>query len=350
MQTIKVTRVPRWIPEEVRRYLEHTENGRSIRQIARLAGCHPSTVMRQVRRVEALRDDPLIEVALEVLSKRFFQRVDKGMEGSAQLFGTGKEPPETRIYQVLGWLNRSQAVLAYAQGMDRAVIVCGPQGHEDKISLDKAEAGELALRGWVACLNKGRLSRYEISEDGRLALSEFLAREANRARLIRETGFSESTVAFQHAAQGKTRSARKLRCPTTDTPLMVLSRLLDPQGAPFVSADLVRAGERLREDFELAQIGTHINQAEQAFADGCADAAPVSPYRGAQERAMNALAALGPGLSDIALRCCCHLEGLEAAEKQLGWSARSGKVVLRIALQQLKFHYDTLLAEEEMIG
>ena len=40
------------------------------------------------------------------------------------------------------------------------------------------------------------------------------------------------------------------------------------------------------------------------------------------------------------LRCCCYLEGLEAAEKKLGWSARSGKIVLRIALMRLKQHYD----------
>ena len=42
----------------------------------------------------------------------------------------------------------------------------------------------------------------------------------------------------------------------------------------------------------------------------------------------------------MVLRCCCYLEGLEVAEKRMGWSARSGKVVLRIALQRLRRHYD----------
>ena len=51
---------------------------------------------------------------------------------------------------------------------------------------------------------------------------------------------------------------------------------------------------------------------------------------------------LGPGLGDVALRCCCYLEGLETVEKRLGWAARSGKIVLRIALQRLKRHYDVL--------
>jgi hypothetical protein len=60
----------------------------------------------------------------------------------------------------------------------------------------------------------------------------------------------------------------------------------------------------------------------------------------ARKRVADALAELGPGLSDVVLRCCCYLEGLETAEKKLGWSARSGKIVLRIALIRLKRHYD----------
>ncbi|NJM83749.1 MAG: helix-turn-helix domain-containing protein, partial [Tabrizicola sp.] len=52
------------------------------------------------------------------------------------------------------------------------------------------------------------------------------------------------------------------------------------------------------------------------------------------------IARSGPGLGDVALRCCCFLEGLEVAEKRLGWAARSGKIVLRIALQRLRRHYD----------
>ena len=59
----------------------------------------------------------------------------------------------------------------------------------------------------------------------------------------------------------------------------------------------------------------------------------------ARNRLVLALAELGDGLADVALRCCCMLEGLETAEKRLGWSARSGKIVLRIALIRLREHY-----------
>jgi len=71
----------------------------------------------------------------------------------------------------------------------------------------------------------------------------------------------------------------------------------------------------------------------------------------ARGRVVAALRELGPGLSDVALRCCCYLEGLESCEKRLGWSARSGKIVLRIALQRLKRHYEeTLDDESQLIG
>ena len=59
----------------------------------------------------------------------------------------------------------------------------------------------------------------------------------------------------------------------------------------------------------------------------------------ARDRVAKALACLGPGLSDAALRVCCFLEGLEACERRMGWSARSGKVVLKIALHRLTEHY-----------
>jgi hypothetical protein len=52
-----------------------------------------------------------------------------------------------------------------------------------------------------------------------------------------------------------------------------------------------------------------------------------------------ALAELGPSLGDVVLRCCCFFEGLEQTEKKMGWWARSGKIVLRIALQRLKRYY-----------
>ena len=59
--------IPAWLPDAAATYVAHTGGGQPLRALARAKGCHASTVMRQVRRVEAWRDDPLIDEALERL-------------------------------------------------------------------------------------------------------------------------------------------------------------------------------------------------------------------------------------------------------------------------------------------
>ena len=56
--------LPSWLPDTVRLYLDHTEDGLSYRELARREGRHASTVMRAVRRYETRRDDPLFDDAL----------------------------------------------------------------------------------------------------------------------------------------------------------------------------------------------------------------------------------------------------------------------------------------------
>ncbi|WP_248633038.1 helix-turn-helix domain-containing protein [Cereibacter changlensis] len=61
--------LPAWLPEAVRLYLDHTEEGLSLRALARREGCHASTVLRHVRRCESRRDDPLVDEALAALGR-----------------------------------------------------------------------------------------------------------------------------------------------------------------------------------------------------------------------------------------------------------------------------------------
>ena len=117
----------------------------------------------------------------------------------------------------------------------------------------------------------------------------------------------------------------------------------------------MRAGERLREDFELAQMAPRMAQNWDHFLTHVDEGttSPGAPGYGAEAaraRLIGALRELGPGLGDVALRCCCYLEGLETAEKKMGWSARSAKIVLRIALHRLRRHYARLGAGADMIG
>ncbi|MFW8593004.1 DUF6456 domain-containing protein [Cribrihabitans neustonicus] len=360
MQILPHAPLPSWVPEEVGRYLEHTESGRSIRQLARKAGCHASTVLRQVRRVEARRDDPLIDGALAQLAARCFARSGAlpalAEAQSADMDWSG-EGFERKAEEVLALLSRSGAVLAVAGEMEKAVVVRdgADRGAAQKSAVGKALAGALALLDWIACTRPGRISRYQITPAGRSALNRIVASRENRARAALENGFAEGQAPLmgQSALPGR---LRKSRYGLGETPLDMLARLTDREGDPFLTPRLVSAGRRLREDYELAQIGSHISRGEQHFTPGnCALRSSDQPVcqtaEAARLRMTEALNMLGPGLSDIALRCCCYLEGLETAERQLGWSARSGKIVLRIALQQLASHYDALPEREAaMIG
>jgi hypothetical protein len=136
-----------------------------------------------------------------------------------------------------------------------------------------------------------------------------------------------------------------MRYNAAESPVAALARRRDRDGVAFLSPDLMAAAERLREDFELAQLGPRVAQNWDRLVTGVIDGegqgdSAASGPPAARARVARALRELGPGLGDVALRCCCFLEGLETAEKRLGWSSRSGKIVLRIALQRLRRHYE----------
>lgn len=355
MQNVPHAPFPGWVPLETCRYLQHTEAGRPIRQLARKAGCHPSTILRQVRRVETLRDDPLIDEVLNYLAGRFRAAAKPGAAADRPAPRGLTAGFEREAASVLTLLSRGGAVLAAAEGMEMAVVVRESE-HSDgqKVAVSRPLAGALALTGWISCSRRGRISRYAITPAGRNALKGIIADQENRARARLEGGFAEAQAPFQApGGAGKSGYGRKPRYGTSETPLEMLARLSDKDGKPFLSPGMVSAGKRLREDFELAQISSHLTQEKLYFTPGSQALRSNSHEAGAaaQQRMTEALQKLGAGLGDIALRCCCHLEGLETAERSLGWPARSGKVVLRIALQHLADYYgETSAQAAELIG
>jgi len=337
--------LPDWVPSAVRVYLTHTEHGASLREIARTEGVHASTVMRQVRRFENRRDDPLVDCALGRL-KEATQGAPCAEESrpmtahvpSSSVLDEARLDTEAR--RVLPRLAEAGALMAVAPDMDRAVVLRDGAGGAVRLAvLDRPVAEAFALRDWIACVQPGRVARYEITTAGRAALRRLM-------------GQAEPRATSPAVDPDDTRRTRPV---TTETPVAALARRRDRDGNPFLTPDLVEAAERLREDFEVAQMGPRMTLDWDRMLTGPIQGggrpghAPRGP-REARERVSAALRELGPGLADMALRCCCHLEGLETAERKLGWSARSGKIVLRIALWRLKRHYDELGDLGKMIG
>lgn len=105
---------------------------------------------------------------------------------------------------------------------------------------------------------------------------------------------------------------------------------------------LFDAGERLRADYERAQLGASITMRwDPVRARSTGDQGLNASERqiAAKQRFDGALAMAGAGLQDILWRVVCAGEGLPDAERQLGWPARSGKLVLKLALDRVADFY-----------
>ncbi|WP_372602972.1 DUF6456 domain-containing protein [Actibacterium sp.] len=346
--------MPGWVPDKVACYLAHTVAGRSIRALARDRGCHASTVLRHVRALEARRDDPLVDTALQDLGHSLCTSNEKDQSHMSALMRNSAKPEDEATInrearRILRRLSEAGAFMAIAPDLEKAVVLKETTGGDTTriavVSRGVAEA--FALKDWIICKTPGRVMTYQITQAGRAALKRLLAQDK-----AGQPGFAEASSPFgdQHRDWGtravmSDQGVQQMRYNVSESPLALLARRKDKAGRPFLTPDLVAAGERLREDFELAQMGPRVTQNWDKFLTGgdrggFNGGSAGDGARGARDRVAAALRDLGPGLGDMALRCCCFLEGMETAEKRLGWSARSGKIVLRIALQRLRRHYD----------
>ena len=338
--------LPAWLPDAARLYLRHTEQGVSLRELARKTGVHASTVLRQVRRYETRRDDPLVDEALCALGTGRAATGapthgdgDRATGGTAPSHGVDDHTMESEGRRVLRRLVEPCTVIAIALDLEKAAVLRSfPDGRTVRMAVvDRAVAQAFALKDWIACRRPGRIATYEITAAGRAA---FRRMDGPGGR-----GMADGSRMFIAAGEARDRDddTGRQRPAAVESPVAVLARRRDKDGRAFLDVDLVAAAERLREDFELARIGASPGQGwEEMLASG----APVGPRRPpgetprtAHDRVAAALADLGPGLGDVVLRCCCYQEGVETTEQRMGWSARSGKIVLRIALQRLRLHY-----------
>ena len=130
-----------------------------------------------------------------------------------------------------------------------------------------------------------------------------------------------------------------------ESPLAWLRRRKDANGRPMIDASAFAAGERLRTDYERAQLMPRVTanwtatvaDKRRSGENGIADLTEAA--LGARRRVEVALASLEPEMANLAVDFCCFLKGLEQIESERQWPARSAKVVLRLTLAALARHY-----------
>ena len=158
-----------------------------------------------------------------------------------------------------------------------------------------------------------------------------------QARLLSERTMEAGIAA--EAPVGRARPTRSVMFNAAESPLgWLLARGL-------VTRRQYEAGERLRTDWERAQLAPRVTMSWDAapVARGRGGSAAAPDLSGAQidakRRFHNAVAAAGPGLADILWRVGCAGEGMRDAEPALGCPARAGKLVLTFALDRVAAYY-----------
>ncbi|MBC2668612.1 DUF6456 domain-containing protein [Novosphingobium piscinae] len=104
------------------------------------------------------------------------------------------------------------------------------------------------------------------------------------------------------------------------------------------------AGECLRRDYEAAQLAPAVTMRWDPVRVAGTAAAGAGLHASerqlvARDRFERAVAAAGTGLADVLWRVVCAGESLADAERGLGWPSRSGKLVLRFALERVAGFY-----------
>jgi hypothetical protein len=150
----------------------------------------------------------------------------------------------------------------------------------------------------------------------------------------------ERELTSEGPRRGATRSGGKPRRKVTvnlaESPLVWL------HARGHLSDRLLDAGEALRADYERAQLSPNVTMRwDPVRVKSTGDRGLSASERqvAARQRFDGAIKAAGRGLEDILWRVVCAGEALPEAEKTLGWPARSGKLVLRIALERVAEFY-----------
>ncbi|MEH3102315.1 MAG: DUF6456 domain-containing protein [Sphingomonas phyllosphaerae] len=137
-------------------------------------------------------------------------------------------------------------------------------------------------------------------------------------------------------AQGRrgTGGGRRVTVNRRESPLAWLA------ARQLVTARQNEAGERLQADYERAALAPAVTMRWTPRVDGGGgQAEPAVAQLAAKRRFDAAIAAVGPGLSDVLWRVVCAGETLPDSERALGWPTRSGRLVLTLALDRLAHHY-----------
>jgi hypothetical protein len=191
-------------------------------------------------------------------------------------------------------------------------LVYGTRSHKQTYATPFVAA--MTAHGWLAEED----GAFVITEAGRSWLAEDGTGPVLETRLVKDARGHDCFVVANAA----------------ESPLALLRR----RGQ--VAAVQFEAGERLRRDFTFARLGQRMTGTYDApIVRGGRRGDVAETALAARQRFNHALAAVGPGLSDLLFDVCCFLKPIETCERERQWPRATVRVVLCIALDCLAAHY-----------
>ncbi|WP_300038496.1 DUF6456 domain-containing protein [uncultured Roseobacter sp.] len=346
--------LPDWVPSHVLIYVTYKALNLSMRETAKLLSIQPSTVSRNVRKVSGHLADPLFYSGVDRLVSAVSQSNSDSRRGPKDLLsrnsGSFSETPHTNRVPLRNHLKRlsePSMILAASEDLSSCAIIHKSNSGQtnNSCSVDTETAEKLAVSGLVIPSHQKtqKILTYSISPYGRRNL-----RSGNR-NLSMKSNYRSSTFSDIRQPFPSLRPVSHGNSVLItgdgygkEAPLQSLARRRDRYGNPFLTMEQIEAGRILREDYEMNSLtisAADVFHSADRFKSFPQSAELDFVFHNPGERLENALNYLGPVLADVAVQCCCHFKGMEDIEREFDWSARSGKIVLRIALSQLSAFY-----------
>ncbi|GHE57330.1 hypothetical protein GCM10019059_15940 [Camelimonas fluminis] len=217
-----------------------------------------------------------------------------------------------------------------------------------------ANGGGVSLGGGAVdgAMVRGLLTAGALEREAGAARQRLVLSQAGRARLRRAgaavQGPDGDPWRAQHADLGHEErrvdgEMQRVRVNHAESPLAWLRRRRDRSGEAMIDEAAFAAGERLRADMTRAQMTPRVTASWEtpvsAGNGGRLRQEPGDMAMAARQRVSRALAAAGDEFAGVLVDVCGFLKGLEQVEKERAWPARSGKLILRMALARLAAHY-----------
>ncbi|MBL0370998.1 hypothetical protein JJB09_03060 [Rhizobium sp. KVB221] len=238
-------------------------------------------------------------------------------------------------------MNKEIARLLRFIGSAGCRIEARPDG---KCRLARPGRGELVLAGTV--IAEAATRGLVLVRDAKLFATSEARPYLRRFLAAREEAFLDQHRSIEVVRIADADGARHVRLNSSASPLAALSRLRDGTGKVWFSTDALSAGDRLAQDFQFANLQPKITPSYEPRLGNRTRAAPGAGVEmkdsvlAARLRVSRAVEAMGPELAGVALDVCCFEKGLETVERERQWPARSAKLMLKTALQQLHRHYN----------